>query len=192
MATGDDVLRVARAQIGKPYVFGTAGPNTFDCSGLVVYCFRVAAGKTLPHFTGTLINYGSSVAKADLQIGDLVFPDPGHVQIYAGGGKVVEAPHTGAVVREVKMWGFWKARRVIAPGSGTGGGVVVPVGNPFVPDAIENAAHQVNDAVAWVTDPHTWLRIAMFVVGFFLALIAIFKLDNVTKAVSKGVQYAKP
>jgi hypothetical protein len=193
MATGDDVLRVARAQIGKPYVFGAVGPNAFDCSGLVVYCFNKAANKPLPHFTGALINYGSSVAKADLAIGDLVFPDPGHVQIYSGGGRVVEAPHTGAKVREVKMWGFWKARRVIAPGSGSGGGVTVPVGNPLVPDAIENAAHQLNDAVAWLTDPHTWLRIAMFLVGFFLALVGVFKLDNVKKAasaVASGVAHA--
>ena len=102
----------ARAQIGKPYVWGATGPNGFDCSGLVVAAYK-SQGMSLTRTTYTQVLQGKAVAQKDLQIGDLVFPDAGHVQLYSGNGMIVEAPHTGANVREVKMWGFWRARRVV-------------------------------------------------------------------------------
>lgn len=198
MATGDDIVRVARAQIGKPYVFATAGPNTFDCSGLVVYCFKQVTGKSYPHFTGALVNYGTPVAKTDLAVGDLVFPDSGHVQIYSGNGKVVEAPHTGAKVREVPMWGFWRARRLITPGSGSGSGPTpaVTVGNP-VSDVkgLLDAFSSINQAVQWFTDPYNWERIILFIGGGLLTIFAIARLGggsasgvvDTAKAFGKGV-----
>jgi hypothetical protein len=117
MTTGDDLVSLARTQIGKPYVFGATGPNSFDCSGLVYWCMKqlgVSVGRT----TYQQIFDGAAVSQSQLAPGDLVFPDAGHVQIYSGGGKVIEAPHTGANVREVAMWGFWRARRILPPGSG--------------------------------------------------------------------------
>jgi cell wall-associated NlpC family hydrolase len=104
-------IRFALAQVGKPYKWGATGPNSYDCSGLVYAAFR-SAGVSVPRTTYLLANIGSRVSKANLQPGDLVFPDPGHVQIYLGNGKVVESPHTGAFVRVVNMWGFWTARRI--------------------------------------------------------------------------------
>ena len=101
----------ARTQIGKPYQFGATGPNAYDCSGLVQKAYA-AVGISLPRTTYQQILVGSPVAKADLHVGDLVFPDIGHVQLYSGNGNVVEAPHTGTNVREVPMWGFMAARRV--------------------------------------------------------------------------------
>lgn len=112
----DAAIAWAKQQIGKPYRWGATGPNSFDCSGLVQAAYG-AAGIKLPRTTATMIAVGSRVAQADLAPGDLLFPDPGHVQIYEGGGMVIEAPRTGLNVREVKTWGFWAARRVTEPGT---------------------------------------------------------------------------
>ena len=112
-------IAFARAQIGKPYVWGATGPNAYDCSGLVQAAFR-QAGVNLPRVTQQMILSGVAVDRANLQPGDLVFPDLGHVQIFTGGGMVVEAPRTGLRVREVPLWGVWRARRVV------GGRVVAP------------------------------------------------------------------
>jgi peptidoglycan DL-endopeptidase CwlO len=90
----------AYAQLGKPYVFGTAGPNTFDCSGLTMAAWR-AAGVSLPHNAAR--QYGSvrHIARADLAPGDLVFyySDIHHVAIYVGNGVVIHAPNSTATVR---------------------------------------------------------------------------------------------
>lgn len=105
------VIAFAEAQVGKPYVFGASGPDSYDCSGLVMAAYKTI-GVNLPHFTGAMIVLGSSVPKADLQPGDLVFPDYHHVQLYVGDGNICEAPETGIPVRVVPMWGFYTARRV--------------------------------------------------------------------------------
>lgn len=107
----DAAVAFARAQIGKPYGWGATGPNAYDCSGLVQAAWK-AGGVSLPRTTAQMIFSGRAVAKADLIPGDLVFPDAGHVQIYSNNGNVIEAPHTGTVIRECKMWGFMAARRV--------------------------------------------------------------------------------
>lgn len=116
MGAADSAIAFARAQVGKPYQWGATGPSSFDCSGLVQAAFQ-AAGINLPRTTYDQVNVGTPVGQADLAPGDLVFPDPGHVQIYLGNGYVIEAPHTGANVRIIKMWGFWQGRRVTAPGT---------------------------------------------------------------------------
>jgi cell wall-associated NlpC family hydrolase len=110
---GAAAIAWARAQIGKPYRWGATGPDAYDCSGLVQQAYA-HAGINLPRTTAQMIFVGKRVSKADLVPGDLVFPDPGHVQIYTGGGNVIESPHTGLKVREVKMWGFMTARRVVS------------------------------------------------------------------------------
>jgi len=105
------VLAFAHAQLGKPYVWGATGPNSFDCSGFVQASFK-AAGISIPRTTYQQILVGRAVSRANLMPGDLVFPDVGHVCIYTGNGNWIEAPHSGAQVREVPMWGFLTARRV--------------------------------------------------------------------------------
>lgn len=125
MTAADDAIRYALNQVGKPYKWGTAGPATFDCSGLVMAAYA-SAGIKLPRTTYAQVLVGSRVPNASaLAPGDLVFPDSGHVQIYLGNGRVVEAPHTGAQVRIVNLYGFWTARRVTAPGT-----TVVNIANP--------------------------------------------------------------
>jgi len=92
------------AQIGKPYVWGTAGPNTFDCSGFTQYAWA-SAGVSLYHYTGTQHDQTMRVARADLRIADLVFyyGDLHHVALYVGMGWVVHAPAPGEVVKMARM-----------------------------------------------------------------------------------------
>jgi cell wall-associated NlpC family hydrolase len=94
-------LQTAYAQIGKPYAWGGSGPDAFDCSGLTMFAFG-AAGVSLPHSAAAQYGYGTHVAIADLQPGDLVFfaygGYIGHVGIYVGDGDMIDAPHTGATV----------------------------------------------------------------------------------------------
>jgi len=93
------VVGLAMQELGKPYVWGTAGPSTFDCSGLVMYVFA-KLGVSLPHNAAAQYGYGTPVAYGDLQPGDLVFFEGlGHVGIYIGAGEFIHAPHTGDVVR---------------------------------------------------------------------------------------------
>lgn len=98
---GDKVLDVAMNQLGDAYRYGAAGPNAYDCSGLVVYAFRHALGKSMPHYSGALRNAGRRVYTP--RPGDIVWTR-GHVSIYAGNGKVVEAASPGTRVRHVRMW----------------------------------------------------------------------------------------
>lgn len=100
-------VRTALAQLGKPYVFGAAGPNSFDCSGLTMYAYR-SVGISLAHFTGAQMGEGRRVSYAELQPGDLVF-FPGHVGMYIGNGQMVHAPHTGTVVQVAALAGYWQS-----------------------------------------------------------------------------------
>jgi peptidoglycan DL-endopeptidase CwlO len=97
---GTTALRAALTQRGKPYVWGAAGPDSYDCSGLVVWAFA-QEGISLPHYTGSLWNSGMHVSRADLEPGDLVFffADLSHVGIYVGNGLMIAAPSTGQVVQ---------------------------------------------------------------------------------------------
>jgi cell wall-associated NlpC family hydrolase len=90
----------AMDQRGKPYEWGGAGPDSYDCSGLTQYAYR-AAGIELPHSSRQQSTMGEAVARADLRPGDLVFfYDPvGHVGIYIGDGQMVHAPTSGDVVK---------------------------------------------------------------------------------------------
>lgn len=98
-------VATAKAQLGKPYEWGAAGPNSFDCSGLTMYAWR-AAGVVLPHSAAMQYQAIPQVAIADLQPGDLVFfGNPiYHVGMYVGGGQMIYAPHTGANVQYGSIW----------------------------------------------------------------------------------------
>lgn len=102
---GTTALRAALTQRGKPYVWGAAGPDSYDCSGLVVWAFA-QEGISLPHYTGSLWNSGMHVSQSDLEPGDLIFfgADIGHVGFYIGNGLMLDAPDTGAVVRVEPVW----------------------------------------------------------------------------------------
>lgn len=109
------VVGLAMAELGKPYVWGAAGPSSFDCSGLVMYVYA-KVGVSLPHNAAAMYSYGSPVSYGDLQAGDLVFfSGLGHMGIYIGGGQFIHAPHTGDVVKISSMsshGGYVGARRI--------------------------------------------------------------------------------
>ncbi len=99
-------IAAARAQLGKPYVYGAAGPDSFDCSGLTQWAYG-KAGIALSHYTGAQWNEGRHVSQSELAPGDLVFfySDLHHVGIYVGGGEMIDAPHSGASVRQEPLFG---------------------------------------------------------------------------------------
>lgn len=91
-------VRTALSRLGCPYVWGATGPDHFDCSGLVQWSYA-RAGVHLGRTTYDQINDGIPVPRSGVRPGDLVFPQPGHVQLALGHNLVVEAPHAGAAVR---------------------------------------------------------------------------------------------
>jgi cell wall-associated NlpC family hydrolase len=93
-------ISYAMAQVGKSYVYGAAGPNSFDCSGLTMMAWA-QAGVSLPHSSGAQYGVGRHVASSDLQPGDLVFyySPISHVGMYIGNGLIVHAANPGAGVR---------------------------------------------------------------------------------------------
>ncbi|MEU2621194.1 NlpC/P60 family protein [Streptomyces sp. NPDC007157] len=98
-------IAFARAQVGKPYVWGATGPGSYDCSGLSQAAWK-AAGVSLPRTTYDQVNAGTTVSLADAQPGDLVFfyDDVSHVGVYIGNGMMIHAPKPGAYVREESIY----------------------------------------------------------------------------------------
>lgn len=107
-SVGVQALKYALTRIGDAYVWGAAGPNTFDCSGLVVWSFA-QIGISLPHYTGWLWNSGVHVSRSQLKPGDLLFffANLDHVGMYVGGGMMIDAPTWGIPIHVHPV--FWTA-----------------------------------------------------------------------------------
>jgi peptidoglycan DL-endopeptidase CwlO len=114
-------LSYAMAHVGYPYVWAAAGPDSFDCSGLMVAAYA-SAGISIPHSSGALSQMYTPVSRADLRPGDLIFwySPVHHVAMYAGNGMMVHAqnPKLGVLVSPVDQWLGWGipysgARRVV-------------------------------------------------------------------------------
>jgi len=96
----------AQREIGKPYVWAAAGPDSFDCSGLMMFVWG-KAGVSLPHSAQGQYDVTTHVSVSQLQPGDLVFYDSpviGHVGIYVGGGQMIVADHTGTDIRYASIY----------------------------------------------------------------------------------------
>jgi peptidoglycan DL-endopeptidase CwlO len=93
-------VRYAYAQIGKPYRYGAAGPNSFDCSGLTMMAWR-QGGIALPHSAAGQYGIGRHVSRSELRPGDLIFrySPISHVAMYVGNGLQIAATHTGSTVK---------------------------------------------------------------------------------------------
>ena len=108
-------MQRALGKVGSPYRYGAAGPNAFDCSGLVNWAYK-GSGKSLPRSSSALSRIGSPVSKSALQPGDLVFfyKPVSHVGIYVGNGKIVHASNRKSPVKVSDMgrMKFNSARRV--------------------------------------------------------------------------------
>lgn len=102
-ATGQlaTVIQIAQSEEGKPYVWGASGPDSFDCSGFVYYCY-LNAGFKIQRMTAQDY-YNSSTITNNPDVGDLVFfgtpVNIHHIGIYVGGGQMIDAPKTGDVVK---------------------------------------------------------------------------------------------
>ncbi|WP_017602915.1 C40 family peptidase [Nocardiopsis alkaliphila] len=111
-ASGDvqAVLEFARAQIGKPYVWGGTGPNGYDCSGLTQAAWA-QAGVSLPRTTYDQVNAGTPVSRDQVQPGDLLFfysaSAPSHVGIYSGNGKMIHGSNPSKPLEEVSLAAYW-------------------------------------------------------------------------------------
>ena len=123
-----DVVFVALAQVGDPYIWGATGPDTFDCSGLTGFAWK-AAGVDLPHYTVSQRQTTLDVAEADLQPADLVFnldgPNGGHVMMFLGLDHVVVAAPAPGLTVSISSWrsttGFGSPLDDRAPVVGTDG-----------------------------------------------------------------------
>jgi cell wall-associated NlpC family hydrolase len=107
------VIAAALSKTGSPYVYGAAGPNAFDCSGLVEWSMK-QGGIHVPRDSWGQLGGGVPVSKADLQPGDIVIYNGGsHAALYIGGGRVVQAVTYGvpARVSPLNDMEFYAARR---------------------------------------------------------------------------------
>ena len=114
-AVRTSAMQRALGKVGSPYRYGAAGPNAFDCSGLVNWAYK-GSGKSLPRSSSALSRIGSPVSKSALQPGDLVFfyKPVSHVGIYVGNGKIVHASNRKSPVKvsDMSRMKFNSARRV--------------------------------------------------------------------------------
>ncbi len=99
-AAGGPAVAYAKAQVGKAYVYGAAGPSAFDCSGLTMMAWK-QAGVNLPHNSGAQYAAGQKISESELQPGDLVFyySPISHVGMYIGNGQVANALNPGSGVQ---------------------------------------------------------------------------------------------
>jgi cell wall-associated NlpC family hydrolase len=101
---GSTAVRAALTRVGAPYVWAAAGPDAFDCSGLVVWAFE-QAGVTLPHSSQELAAGGQPVPLSQIRPGDVIsyYSGASHVGIYVGGGKIVHSSTYGVPVGVAPM-----------------------------------------------------------------------------------------
>lgn len=197
MASVADILATARTALGKPYVMGAEGPNAFDCSGLVQWAYG-KHGIKLPRTTWEQVKVGAPVARSQIQPGDLVFSTwdggkkPGHVGIYVGDGKLINAPQAGQPVGYATMNdSYWQnvdaVRRVTGvatspvgslPGGGGFGIGLVPAVQAAA-DGLRTMAGGVTAVgdlarkAAWLALPTTGVRIMSGVLGVGFLLVGV-------------------
>lgn len=113
-SAGQRAVEAAQSKLGAPYVYGAAGPNAFDCSGLVQWAFA-QAGIGLPRTSGAQAGVGVPVSLSDLQVGDvIIYNGGGHAGIYAGDGNIIHASTSGTPVRYAPLnsMAIYAVRRV--------------------------------------------------------------------------------
>ena len=113
---GGPAVAYAKSKVGNAYVYGAAGPNAFDCSGLTMAAWS-QAGVSLPHSSSAQYSSGRHISESELQPGDLVFyySPISHVGMYIGNGQIVNALNPGAGVADLRS-ARHAVRRCGAPG----------------------------------------------------------------------------
>ena len=110
--SGEAIIKEAKKYLNYNNWFEFETGRKLDNSGLVVLVYKNAVGKSLPHYTGSLINMGTKVERKDLQLGDLVFTTANHVGIFAGNNQFIHFTDDGKV-RLSNIYSFFTARRII-------------------------------------------------------------------------------
>jgi hypothetical protein len=180
--TGGQIAAEAKDFLGDPYVWGAAGPTSFDCSGLVQYTLG-QLGIQAPRTSQDQWGWVKRVPAKDATVGDLVFftgsdpPSPGHVGIIVGPGKMIDAPYTGANVQvdsfsnpgsgDMQVVGYGRVPStspgsVASPGGSSSGdsgdgGLLGGLGSSLgsIADDFEGLAK----ILTWVSLPSSWVRI---------------------------------
>lgn len=104
VASNLGIVATAKTRLGCPYKWGATGPSKFDCSGFTQWVYK-KNGISIPRTSGSQKSGGKYISISQVKPGDIVWR-PGHVGIYVGNGKVIHAPHTGAVVSYTSVSGF--------------------------------------------------------------------------------------
>lgn len=194
-------IAYCKQQVGKPYVWGATGPDGYDCSGLIYAGFKYIS-VNIPRTTFAMLgsNKFNPVpgGQPNLQMGDFVFPDSGHVCLYLGSGQIIEAAHTGTNVRIRDIYtpaGTKYLRLKDTPAISGGDGSPIPGGTGAQPgDPIGGAIDAVKSVasfLAFISDPKNWYRVAIFLAGtalLVLGLIMILKSSSAGSTITKSVK----
>ena len=118
--TRDELIKLLKEQVGKPYVWGANGPDSFDCSGLVRYVYKNALGKDIPRVSEDQSKVGQAVSRENLQPGDLVFFDTmdkgkvSHVGMYIGNNEFIHAANSKKGVIKSTLTGYYDKKFINA------------------------------------------------------------------------------
>jgi NlpC/P60 family len=195
MATisGTQIVAEVEKFAGDAYVYGAAGPSTFDCSGLVQYVLQTLGVQNVPRTSEEQYAWATKISQQQLEPGDLVFAQfpgdnasPGHVGVYTGNGEVLSAedPASGVGYDTLSDWGsaIVGYGRVPDSTAGTAGAStdasVSTLGGilswPSDITGFFDDAKTFLDAAMWLVKPSSWVRIGSFVFGVFILLMAFY------------------
>ena len=196
MTANNVVLDAASSQLGKPYKFDTPlaadnpNPDTFDCSGLTMWCYN-KAGIKLPHNAAAQWGLMSHRPIGDAQGGDIMFWDESgtisHCAIYMGDGTIIEAPEPGKSVQRMPF-AYWKqpistvgvytgaseagiASNINLANIATTQGVGTATGLPAV--SLWSGLTSVGTAISWISTLKNWERIGLFALGALILLFVV-------------------
>jgi NlpC/P60 family len=187
--TGQQVLDEAKKFLGDPYVYGGAGPATFDCSGLVDYVLGQLGVSGVPRTADAQYGWAQQITASQLQPGDLIFSQweggsgVGHVAFYAGNGQTLEASQTGEPVHFVPFTADYRAHVVgygrprgeaaaTGAAASTGGGLLSLALPTDVLDMF-SGLETFFSKILWIINPENVARIIAGVFGFFLLAFGI-------------------
>lgn len=184
--SGDQIAAEVEKFKGFPYIFGATGPKAFDCSGLVKYSLEQLGVSNVPRTSEEQYAWATKIDKSQLQTGDLVFAQfpgdqasPGHVGVYVGNGQILSAedPAKGVGLDSLANWGSAVVGFGRVPDSSAGTDAVT-TGSVFSwPSDITGFFGDAKtgiDALMWLVNPASWLRIGSFFIGGILLVLAIY------------------
>lgn len=185
--TGSQIVAEVEKFKGDAYVYGAAGPSSFDCSGLVQYVLQTLGVGNVPRTSEDQWNWVTKISEAQLQPGDLVFAQfpgdnasPGHVGVYTGNGQILSAedPASGVGYSSLASWagnivGYGRVPTSTQTASTTA--LTVPgLSWPSEITSFFSDANAFTDKLMWLLMPSSWLRIGAFLAGAALLLFAIY------------------